>query len=78
MRIPSPPKPTTLYLYLSGKFKVKENNDGSLKKASFSFLNASIQPGTFDPATNEWLFGKVKVKAKMIAETDLPAGVPLP
>jgi hypothetical protein len=72
------PDPTTIILYLAGKFKVKLDKDDNLKKATFSTLSASVVPTTFDPAENTILSGKPKVKVKMIDEEDLPAGVPLP
>jgi len=70
------PGPTQVVLYLHGKFTPNLNKDGSLKKAGFSVLGATII-NTFSPA-GEIIFGTAKIKAKMIDEADLPPGVPLP
>jgi len=69
---------TRLILMLTGKFKVKLTKDYNLKKATFTTLGVTISPTTFDSVANNFLFGKPKVKVKMIDEEDLPAGVPLP
>jgi len=70
------PDPTQLAASLSGKFKVKLNKDDSLKKATFSTQGATVLPLPFTPE-NDILFGKIKVKVKMIDVDDLPPEVPV-
>ena len=70
------PAPTMVVFYLHGKFTLKLNTDGSLKKAKFSVLGATLVPAQYN-MDGDYLFGKAKIKAKMIDAGDLPPGIPL-